>query len=338
MWVVVAAWWAAQEAVPVRTGVVEARRVQQSASLVGTARAWRRSVVAGEVEGRVARMRVDEGETVRDGAPLAELDSELLRVQVRAAEAARAAADARHRQSTARLERLRKLSETKIVSEDELETEMRREEELGHERARAAAEAERLSMTLTKKIVRAPFDGVVVAKRTEVGQWLSPGGAVAEIADLSRVQVRVELPERYAAAARRELPVEIRADALPERLFKGTIVALVPSADDLARSFPLRIEVANPDVALKDGMLCRAEVPLEGERDALVVPRDALVARGNASFLVLVEEGKARSLAVKLGRAYGDAVEVVGDTLRAGQVVVTRGNERLRDGQPVKSE
>lgn len=327
-----------QEAVPVRTAEVESVRVKQTTGLVGTARAWRRSVVASEIEGRVAELMAEEGHTIEAGAPLARLDSELLRIDVSTAESALSASRARHEQSRSRLERLSKLIEQKVVSEDEMQTEQRREEELGHEAARAEEVVRRLKTSLEKKTIAAPFDGIVTAKRTEVGQWVAAGGAVAELVDLSRVEVRVELPERHVAGVERGERVEVLADALSGRVFEGTVVAVVPVADDMARTFPLRVEVANADGALKDGMLCRVEVPLEAEREALLVPKDAIVPRGDASFVVLVVDGRASIVPVTVGRGYDAKVEVTGAAVRAGAVVVTRGNERLRDGTPVKPE
>ena len=327
-----------QEAVPVRTAEVESTRVKQTTALVGTVRAWRRSVVASEVEGRVAELPAEEGRAVSAGAPLARLDSEILEIQVRGAESALAAAHARHEQSRARLERLSKLIEQNVVSDDEIQTERLREEELGHDAARAGEEVRRLKSTLEKKIIPAPFDGIVTAKRTELGQWVAAGGAVAELVDLSRVEVRVDLPERYVGGVVPGTGVDVRADAHAGRAFAGTVVAVVPVADDMARTFPLRIEVSNGDAALKDGMLCRVEVPLEAEREALLVPKDAIVPRGDASFVVLVVDGRASIVPVTVGRGYDANVEVSGPAVRAGAVVVTHGNERLRDGTPVKPE
>lgn len=327
-----------QDAVPVRTAEVETVTVKQTTGLVGTARAWRRSVVASEIEGRVAELMAEEGRAVQAGAPLARLDSELLAIEVSAAESSRAAARARHEQSRTRLERLRKLIEQNVVSEDELQTEQRREEELGHEAARAEEAVRRLKTSLEKKTITAPFDGIVTAKLTEVGQWVAAGGAVAELVDLSRVEVRVELPERHVAGVEPGARVEARADALAGRAFEGVVVAVVPVADDMARTFPLRVEVPNADGALKDGMLCRVEVPLEAEREALLVPKDAIIQRGDAAFVALVVDGRASIVPVLVGRGYDAKVEVSGASVRAGAVVVTRGNERLRDGAPVKPE
>lgn len=322
---------------PVKVADVESRRVKQTAALVGTVRAWRRSTVAAEVEGRVVKLRFDEGDTVKAGAPLAVLDSALLRIQIKAAESALAAARARHEQSKTRLARLKRLIDQKVVSEDELETGSKREEELGHEAARSGDELNRLKITLEKKTIAAPFDGIVVVKKTEVGQWVSAGGAVAVVVDLSRVEVRVDLPARHIAGVSRGTRVDIRVDAYKETVFSGTVVAVVPVADTLSRNFPLRVEVPNTDERLKDGMLCTVEVPLEAERDALLVPKDAIVSRGNATFVVTVVDGKARSVPVTIGRGYEGMIEVRG-SLKAGQKVVTRGNERLRDGQAVKPE
>jgi RND family efflux transporter MFP subunit len=175
---------------------------------------------------------------------------------------------------------------------------------------------------------------VVVTEHTEVGQWLDQGDPVVELLDLSTVEVTVPVPERYIAEVRRGEAASLSLDALPGRSFAGRVVHIIPQADTSSRTFPVKVEVANPDGHIKSGMFARVTLPVGKGRRALVVPKDALVSRGPVSLLFVVADGKARQVAVKRGQATGAWVAVEGP-VEEGQFVVVRGNERLRDGMPV---
>ena len=199
--------------------------------------------------------------------------------------------------------------------------------------ARKAAVA-RLEDKLTQTVITAPFAGVVVKEHTEVGQWLSQGGPVVELVDLSSVEVTVPVPERYISSLHRGDAAPLALDALPGRSFAGRVVQIIPQANTSSRTFPVKVEVANPDGLIKSGMFARVTLPVERGRRALVVPKDALISRGPVDTLFVVADGKVRQVAVKRGRASGVWVAVEGP-VEEGQLVVVRGNERLRDGMPV---
>ena len=209
----------------------------------------------------------------------------------------------------------------------------------------AAEEVRRLEDRLKKYTIRAPFDGYVVTKYAEVGQWLKEGDLVLGVMQLDPVEVDFALPESYIASIRRGMSARIRVDALKDRLFIGEVSRIVPQADLRSRAFPIKIRLKNPrdehGHLLKAGMLAQVTISvgvLKG--DALQVPKDALVLGGPSPLVYVLQpagKGKpplAQPIPVQLGGAAGSWIEVSGK-LSAGQQVVTRGNERLRPGQPV---
>ncbi|MCH7921712.1 MAG: efflux RND transporter periplasmic adaptor subunit [Nitrospinae bacterium] len=192
----------------------------------------------------------------------------------------------------------------------------------------------RLEDQMKQSSITAPFPGVVVKEHTEVGQWLDRGDPVVELLDLSTVEVIVPVPERYIAEVRRGEAASLALDALPGRSFTGRISQVIPQADAESRTFPVKIQVANPDGLIKSGMFARVTLPVGRARRAIVVPKDALVSHGPVDILFVVDDGVARQVAVKRGQATGAWVAVDGP-VEEGQLVVVRGNERLRDGMPV---
>jgi len=318
---------------------------------------------------RLAQLRTDALEIQLRGAvaqreryryELAELEAGSRIEDVEAARAAVREADAAHAWARQEVKRQRDLHADGAVAlraVDEAETGLEtarqrleqalarlrlleagpRKEQIARARAQlrgAEAEVAGLEDEIARATIRAPFDGIVAAEHTERGQWVAKGGPVVELVDLSRVEIAVPFPERFLSRLRVGGTVQVRFDALGEAAFPGEVIAIVPQADVASRTFRVKVRVPNQDRALKGGMFARVAFPLSGGREATFVPKDAVVLRGGVSLVYVVNGAAAHEVPVQPGRAQGGAVEVAG-AVRPGQMVVVRGNERLRDGQAV---
>lgn len=212
------------------------------------------------------------------------------------------------------------------------------------------AAVERIDDQLSKHTIRAPFDGWVIERFTEKGQWIARGGLVARIAELDDVEVEVRVPEISVGGLEAGADVRIEFDAAPHHTWIGRIVRIVPQADVLSRSFPVQIALENIVVdgapVLRGGMLARAWLPVGRAASVKVVPKDALVLGGPTPVIFVVEgtnattppvAGTVRAVPVELGAAVGGNVEVRSD-IEPGRLVVVRGNERLRPGMAVAFE
>jgi len=197
----------------------------------------------------------------------------------------------------------------------------------------------RLEHDLAKTVVRAPFDGAVVAKRTEVGEWIAAGGPVCELIGLETVKVRVDVPERVVGFARPGAPASIEVEALGISR-AAPIARVIPQATPAARTFPIEIDLPNPDHRLLSGMFVWAYVPAGPLTARLMVSKDAVVARGQSKQIFVVRSGTdGHHMAVPMGVTTGlemaGEIEVSAEGLHAGELVVTRGNERLFGPTPV---
>jgi RND family efflux transporter MFP subunit len=223
-----------------------------------------------------------------------------------------------------------------------------RPEEIAQARAevaRATAERDVADLDIRRCTVAAPFSGRVVRLRTEVGQWVVQGGPIADLQDSGTVLVTVGVGERDIPRVGQGAPATVRVDAWPGREFQGTVDRIVPAADVATRAFSVRIAVANPSESpstetLRVGMYAQARIGVGEERDALLVPADAIVSDAQGVAVFVIEAGKARRLAVRRGVARPEGVEVAGEGLAVGTMVITSGNEvgmtgPLRDGDPV---
>lgn len=300
---------------------------------------------------------------------LAELRAGSRTEEIEQARAAVAGYEARVAYARSRMARLSKLVERGTSTADELqdaqtevqavEAQLRgsraalalaeagpRPEQIAQAAAAAAvqeAEVQRIDDQLGKHTIRAPFAGWVVERFTEKGQWVARGGLIARIAELDTVEVEAQVPESSIASLHEGVEVRLEFDAAADRAWIGTIARIVPQADLLSRSFPVRIRLANRIVdgrpVIKGGMLARAWLPVGAAGSATVVPKDALVLGGPKPIVYCIDpsgsgEGTVRPADVTLGAAVEGHV-AVGGSLEPGTLVVIRGNERLRPGMRV---
>jgi RND family efflux transporter MFP subunit len=230
----------------------------------------------------------------------------------------------------------------------ELAEEGPRSERIEQARASIAVQQEdvrRLEDQLEKHTIRAPFDGYVVAEHTELGQWLSGGDPVVEVAELDQVDVEVPVLEDYIRSIQVGASARVEIGAVPDTAFTGTVTLIVPRADLRARRFPVKVRLQNEQsggsVLVKAGMFARVTFAVGSKGPAVFVHKDALVLGGPTPVVFVFEpdaqqaqHGTVRPVPVNLGVASADLIEVKG-ALEPGQQVVVEGNERLLPGQPV---
>lgn len=225
-----------------------------------------------------------------------------------------------------------------------------RKEQIAQAAAAAAvqeAEVDRIDDQLAKHTIRAPFAGWVIERCTEKGQWVTRGGLIARIAELDRIKVVAQVPELSVRYLKPGAEVRLEFDAAPDRPWVGQVARVIPQADLLSRSFPVEVLLENSirdgEPTLKGGMLARAWLPVGQTGAATVVPKDAVVLGVGRPFVYVIDQatqagptasGTVRPVEVALGGTVEGHVEVRGG-VEPGQLVVTRGNERLRPGAAV---
>ncbi|HUG71108.1 MAG TPA: efflux RND transporter periplasmic adaptor subunit [Pirellulaceae bacterium] len=222
-----------------------------------------------------------------------------------------------------------------------------RVEQIEQARARVAAATENVNQLESQKAkytLRAPFEGFVVAKHTEIGAWVSRGDPVAEVIELDPIEIDVMVPEAFIAHVRIGAAVQIYVDAIPNQAFTGTVARIIPDADRRSRTFPVKVRLANPKTedghVLKSGMLARVTLAVGPPIQALLVPKDSLVLGGLQPSLMVVamdpetKQETVRSVPVQLGVTDGSLIQVTGNLSPTDKIVVI-GNERVRPGQPI---
>ena len=321
--------------VPVMVAEVKIKTVLDQITLIGTAEAIAESMVAAEVSGVVEQFPVSEGDFVKKGGLLARLKSTNLYILLKGAKAGREAIRANLQYAEKELERAGKLKDKNSIAEKKYDEALYNQIALYQGFLESEAGIERLKYEIEQKRVVAPFSGFVAREHTQVGQWINPGGAVVTLLDLGRIRITVDVPERYAVMISPDSGVKVIIKSLSENFLSGKIYAVLPQGNPDSRTFPVRINLPNPDFRIKSGMEAAVTFDLASTKSAMLVPKDAVVTAGNNRLVFLVAEGKAVPVNVKILGYYDGNVAVEGNLQSGGQVVI-RGNERLMPGQAVQ--
>jgi len=319
---------------PVRVAKVEKKMVSNQLSLVGTTEAIAISTVAAEVSGVVEYYPVKEGDFVKKDALLVRLRSTELKLRLKGAIAARERTRANLKNAENELTRFSKLKDTDSIAARQYDEALYNHDALLQEFLQKEAEVDCLEYKIKQKEVFAPFSGFIAEEYTQVGEWINNGGPVVRLVDLEQIRITVDVPERYVVMLSLQSEVMVMIKSLSNNFFSGRLYAVLPYGDRNARTFPVRINLDNPEYKIKSGMEAIVTFNLTGTKSALLIPKDAVVTAGNSRLVFLLSGDKVMPVNVEIVGYYDGNAAVEGE-LKLGDKVVIRGNERLRPGQTV---
>lgn len=317
---------------------------------VGTVRTAQTTSLASQMMGDIVEIRVREGDRVQRGQVLAVIDDSQPRAALDRATAAEAAvqqqlvaseSDLSLAEST--LKRYQTLYDRKSVSPQEYDEVKARQQAAVSRRdmaradqaqAKAAIGQARTSLDYAR--IRAPFDGVVTEKRADPGTLAAPGVPILTVEDVRRYRLEATINEsdlRYLRTGK-EVPVVI--DALGNAELRGRVAQILPVADPASRSFLVKIELPE-DARLRSGLFGRAQFS-RGERQSLLIPRSAVIERGQLQGIFVLDQNKVAALRyVTLGKFSGDNVEVLAG-LQTSERVVAKPGEVDLNGKRIEAQ
>jgi RND family efflux transporter MFP subunit len=289
------------------------------------------SETASETSGLALDVRFEEGQRVTKGQVLVELGAEILRKRLQAARSDYEQVLSELEIAKIDLKRREKLFAKKSISEQTYDE--NRYRVIGSEKRAASlnAQVEQLAIELEKKLIRSPFDGVVIKRHVDRGEWIAEGETVAVIGKDDIIDIVAELPEHVIPYVKIGMQVSARANG---HKLSGKVITIVPQGDVSTRTFPVKIRTRN-QFSLIEGMSARVTLPLGEVKETLIVPRDAVITKFGQTVIFTADHSKAAMLPVDIIGFEGLEAGVASPGLKAGMFVVIEGNERLRDGQAV---
>ncbi|MDC0660953.1 efflux RND transporter periplasmic adaptor subunit [Marinobacter sp. SS21] len=294
--------------------------VQDALAAVGTLKSRDAVALTTEVSGRVVAFDLPPGGIVAQGQLLLRLDDRQARADLRVAEAQLADAQRKY-------DRARRLVTNNSIAQSQLD-------ELST--ARDVARAQRIAAhtRLDNHRIDAPFAGTVGLTDIAIGSYLSEGDTITTLDATDRMELNFSVPERFIGQLHLGQQVTGHTPAFPGEAFRGTLVELGARINELSRTLPVRAQVANADRRLRPGQFMSVRLTLE-ERQALVIPEQALLIRGADSFVFVAEAGVARRVRVEVGSRQPGRVEIVAGLSPEDAVIIT-GQDRLSSGDAVE--
>ncbi len=341
----------AEQPALVRVDEVRTEPLEQTVPVIGRFVALQSGAIAAQVEGPVVGVLVQVGDRVEIEDPLAMLDTEELTLerdlraaQVDAAQAALASAQSGVKIAQQELDRLEQLKRSGSAAfpraryDDAAEETVRAQREVTRARAllsQAQSQAKLAEINLERAVIRAPYPGVVTMRHTAAGAWLKVGDPVVDMVNDIDLEIEADVPSDRVAGL---LPgVEVSARLADGSKHVAVVRAVVTDENPLTRTRPVRFvpRVDSTEKRLAVNESVTIGLPIGVPRDVISVHKDAIVNRQGKTFVFVVRGDESAMRPVILGEATGGRFEVR-QGLRPGELVVVRGNERLRPGQKVQ--
>lgn len=302
---------------------VEKQKFADPIEALGTTKSNESVVITADTAEKIAEIHFTDGQAVKAGDILITLDKTEEEAELAAAEALLA-----ERKSA--YDRAKGLQESSALSKATLQ------ERLAAMR-QAESDLELIKARIAKLAVAAPFDGVLGLREVSIGTLVSPGDVITTIDDLSQIKVDFDVPSVFLNSLKPGLAVSGQVEAFGKRIFRGQVAGISTQIDPVTRTVRVRAVIPNKDLLLRPGLLMTITL-LRDQREALVIPEEALIKRGDKNFVFVADQadGKltAREQEITIGSRRPGDIEVLGG-LEQGDKIVTHGTLKLINGAEI---
>ena len=305
---------------PVDVDSARVRPIVDAVRATGRIEAVQAVELRSDEQGRITALLFHEGQFVSKGEQLIKIDDAMLRAQAERADADRNLAQ----QQLARVRRLREQNAAPPADLERVEAAARS----------ANAALSLLQLQIARSVVRAPFSGVVGQRFVSLGDYVTTSSPLLTLQTVDPQRAVIEVPERHAASLHSGQTVEFTIAAEPQRKFAARVDFIDPIVDKTNRTITVKGLAANRDRLLKPGMFIEARLATAVRQNAVVIPEDAVQPLRTSNIAWVVDKGKASRRVVQLGVRSQGYVEVLSG-VKAGEVVVVGGLERMGEGMPL---
>jgi membrane fusion protein (multidrug efflux system) len=335
-----------EKTVPVEIKKVSTGSIEETMELTGWIKANQTVDIASKVPGRVETLSVisndgvlvnlEEGVDVKKDQQLASIDHDIYLAEVAAAKANVQAAEVELADAEREKKRMVALYESGSATEQSKDKAETSAEMAAARLSSAKANLELAEINLRESAIVSPIDGIVTAKHIDVGNLIKAGDRIVTIVDIKTVKVIVATAEKYSEQILVGIPVRIKVDALPERVFTAKVHSVYPALDEQTHTIQIEIRMKNDELLLKPGMFARVTLITKHKDNVVVIPRDVVLGgRIDPYYVYVVNNNIAHKTPVQIGITQADRYEIT-DGLKAGEMLVVNGMNYLMDGMKVK--
>jgi membrane fusion protein (multidrug efflux system) len=326
----------AQQPPPARvvTVTVKSETLSPTSQMMGVLRFIQVSEVAADVEGLISEHHFDTGWVLKKGTVMAELNAEFIQKDIAIIRSQILEVDAELEKLAREVKRLSSLKQGQLASRSAYDEAFFSHKSSLARKKTLHGQLSRLQLSLEKSKVRAPFDGIVLEKLKEQGDWLGKGDAIARFASTNGTQAIIPISEKLLPfqPSGREFAVAIPA---LKRNFKGRLTGVVPFAELRSKSVYLKIALPY-EAGMIENLSVEAQVPTAAPRQLQMIPRAALLQNPGADTVYTIVDGKAAPINLHIVSRSGDFIAVDSHDIKPNMAVIVDGNERLRPGQQVQ--
>ncbi|MEP1742728.1 MAG: efflux RND transporter periplasmic adaptor subunit [Kangiellaceae bacterium] len=286
---------------------------------LATTRANEQILVTTKYADVVKSLSFEDGQSVKKGDVLVQLDRQEEQAKVRELEA-------NLEEAVVQLNRLQDLLKNRATSKSQVD-----QQEAMTKAIRAQLTNARIRLNDTT--IKAPFAGILGFRQVSVGAYLVPGDVITSLDDISQMKLDFSVPERFLPTIAVGQPINATSDAYGEKLFTGKITSISPRIDPITRTLRVRAEITNEQGLLRPGMLLKLKIVRQVE-SVLQIPESALIPIEERHYVFVISDGSVKRKEIKIGRRQPGFVEVISG-LSASEKVVTEGTLKIRDGSQV---
>ena len=304
----------------VRLKEIKPETLKIQTTYVGSLLPNQRVLMRSQIDGVIENINFEEGDEITKEKKLIDISTKELQLKLKIAIADSNLAEIN-------IKRDEKLASSNLISSSQLDQTRTRAES-----ARLNKELARIS--LKKSLISSPLDGTVKTKHVKVGEFVRKGDKLVEILDLSRVIVKVNIPELEILEIKIGQKVEIALYIMEEIIFSGEVKNIGLEADSNNRTFPVEIHVSNSERMLRPGMLARSTFTKSIDDEQIVIPRHTILEKERGRVVYVFDKGKVFQRDIQVGLSQKDQVQVI-KGLKKGELIVVEGHNKLSDGEEV---
>ncbi len=304
----------------VRLKEIEPGSLKIQTTYVGSLLPNQRVLMRSQIDGVIENIDFEEGDKITKEKRLIDISTKELQLKLKIAIADSNLAEVN-------IKRDEKLASSNLISSSQLD------------QTRTRAESARLNkelagISLKKSLISSPLDGTIKTRHVKVGEFVRKGDKLVEILDLSRVIVKVNIPELEILEIKIGQKVEIALYIMEDIIFSGEVKNIGLEADSNNRTFPVEIHVSNSERMLRPGMLARATFTKSIEDQQIVIPRHTILEKELGRVVYVFDKGKVFQRDILVGLSQRDQVQVI-KGLKKGEMIVVEGHNKLSDGEEV---
>jgi len=305
---------------PVEVFTVQKQVWQPELKATGTLVANRGAILRAEITGRVTKILFSPGQSVKEADPLVQLNPDILQANLDSAKAQLALSELNY-------QRMVTLSKKNVIAKAELD---KSEATLKSDKANV----ERAQAQFNQALIRAPFAGRAGLNIVNVGEYVAPGQDLVSVQALDPIRADFSVPETYAGKVVVGQTVHVVTALYPGQFFTGKLTEIDSLLSTKTRTLAVRAYIPNQDHKLLPGAFVDITLLFGDKQDVLFVPQTAIIFDAAGNYVYKVVDKKAVKTMVKLDARAGDRV-IVKEGLKAGDVIVTSGQNKLHDGSAV---